>query len=256
MNEDIASCIAGFLGKEEIWGADASTRSSSVRTSGAAIVSIGDVTSGSPPPPPTPVSSLHGIAFSKDRPFQLCHMIETYLENSSLLYSQGRDDGAGPVLTVLYTCSTGEVQFQKAYDALQERFSSLGVSFLREEEKEGGFPTQLRKLLDNLSNNVHYVTFIVDDMIFFEPIPLKAALTILSTRLDVLCVHLKLHPGIMHSHPAGGLPCTRPTFQIALIGGSDNAASLLLSDNVAQNIGSTLLVFSQSQGTGDWNYSW
>ncbi len=182
-------------------------------------------------------------------------MIETYLENSSLLYSKGRDDDAGPVLSVIYTFSAGEVEFQKAYAVLQERFSSQGVSFLREEEKEGGFHTQLRKLLDNLSPNIRFITFLVDDMIFFEPIPLKAALTILSTRLDVLCVHLKLHPGIMHSHPAGGLPCMRPMFIIALIGGSDNAASLL-SDNVAQNTGSTLLVFSHSQGTGDWDYSW
>ncbi len=53
MNEDIASCIAGFLG-EEIWDSAAATRSSSARTSGAAAVNIGGVTSGSPPPPLLP----------------------------------------------------------------------------------------------------------------------------------------------------------------------------------------------------------
>ncbi len=248
MNEDIASCIAGFLG-EETWSA---TRLSSGRTSGAT-VSIGDVTSGSHPQP-TPISSLHGIAFSKDRPFQLCHMIETYLENSGLLYHQGRDYDTGPVLSVIYKFTNGEVEFEKAYAALQERFSPLGVSFLREEETEGGFSTQLRKCLENLPPKVHFITFLVDDMVFFEPIPIKSALTMLFARLDVLCIHLKLHPGVMHTHSAGGLPCVRPTFKIALIGDSDNES--MLSDNMAQNTGSTLLVFPHSQGTGDWDYSW
>ncbi len=247
MNEDIVSCIAGFLG-EETWS---TPRSSSGRTSDVA-VSIGGVTSVSPHP--TPAWSLHGIAFSKDRPFQLGHMIETYLENSNLLYPEGRDHDAGPVLSVIYTVSSGEVEFQKAYATLQERFTPLGVSFLPEEENEGGFQKQLRKLLNNLSPQVHFIVLLVDDMVFFEPIPIKAALTILSTRLDVLCVHLKLHPGIMHTHSAGGLPCTRPTFKVALVEGLDNVSRL--SDNVVQNTGSTLLVFSHSQGTGDWDYSW
>ncbi len=248
MNEDIASCIAGFLG-EEAWSA---TRSSSGHKSGAA-VSIGDGTSGSSHPQPTPISSLHGIAFSKDRPFQLCHMIETYLENSGLLHHQRRDCDTGPVLSVIYTVSHGEVHFEKAYAALQERFSPLGVSFLREEEKEG-FNAQLRKCLRNLSPNVLFIAFLVDDMVFFEPIPNKSALTILFSRSDVLCVHLKLHPGVIHTHSAGGLPCARPTFKIALTRDSDNES--LLSDNLAQNMGSTLLVFPHSQGTGDWNYNW
>jgi hypothetical protein len=146
----------------------------------------------------------------------------------------------------------------------------------------GRFGDQLLDLVAGRSHPARFISFLVDDLIYFDDvnmlqlIDMLVSLSFLFVLLfvefqihvdlfkcdhscqhlqdlhpEVLSIHPKLHPGICWSH-AASKPCARPPLRW-----------MRLANPVADTQPATTgawddccLVFRRSDGTGDWDYPW
>jgi hypothetical protein len=126
------------------------------------------------------------IVFSKDRAFQLGQYLRTLLAKSR---------GATLDVHVLFHVNdkTGTRDFEESYARVQDAFPT--VSF----ERETDFAKQLKELVAGADS---HVLFGVDDALFCGDLPLGDAVAALQARPSLLCVHLRLSPGLNFCHTA------------------------------------------------------
>jgi hypothetical protein len=106
------------------------------------------------------VDTLSGIVFSKDRPLQLFSLLTSYLEKV--------DNPC--TLTVLYSASSPH--YLKAYLTISELFSRSNIYFVKEQD----FRSDLLGMLFRV--NQSHLFFLVDDIIFVEPVDLQRLSTL------------------------------------------------------------------------------
>ncbi|CAM9757082.1 unnamed protein product [Chrysoparadoxa australica] len=196
-------------------------------------------------PPPL----VHMIAFSKDRAFQLGEMLRSS-------YSCLDCAGVEFKVTVLYLCSPSEktqqgTDFFDSYRKLQSDYPE--VEFVQEEP--GCFFPSLRSILQQgrqcagAGTGASLVLWAVDDMFFFERVPLHPLASML-LKNKALSFHTKLHPGVTFSHPASAT-CRVPSFMRG--GKSIEPVELVTSTNASPW---SALLFRRSEGILDWDYPW
>ncbi|CAM9326462.1 unnamed protein product [Phaeothamnion confervicola] len=142
--------------------------------------------------------SVHLVAFSKDRAFQL------HLFLSSLLQRVQREDVSFQA-SVLYLASEADGEdpdFAASYARVAERHPNVAMVA----ERQGCFAEQLDNILQQQHSNGaadSYIAFAVDDMVFFDDFDLRTAVDTLKDDPSVFAFHLKLGPHVTYSHPAG-----------------------------------------------------
>lgn len=97
---------------------------------------------------------LYVIAFSKDRPFQLLHALDTCL----------RHVRAEALRVVVIYSLTGSPQFASAYDEVARAVPD--ATFILEEE--GRFFAQVEDLVGEASDKGGAIMWVVDDMLFYR----------------------------------------------------------------------------------------
>lgn len=105
----------------------------------------------------TPVASVAGVVFSRDRPMQL----------DALLRSYARMVRNPADLDVIY--STSSTAYASAYRDLVASHASPKVKF-HDEDKLGGFSACLNRVVSRVSTRT--VFFLVDDILFIRPVDL------------------------------------------------------------------------------------
>ena len=156
-------------------------------------------------------ASVLALWFSKDRAFQLQQALRTF--------DRFADSGVAAVShAVLYRSSSP--QHQRAYEQLAQRHprvtfvdetSSAAISAAAAEVPGlSHFPLHLRAILSAHPQCGH-VLLAVDDLFFFAPFSLSAALQLMTATPTLLTVHLALHP-LLTFHQPSASPITPPAF--------------------------------------------
>lgn len=162
------------------------------------------------------------LCFSKNRPFQLEHMIRS-LESNLLNEFVGNK-----TVVVLYSSDSRYI------DQYKEVFSrhSLVTSILEQD-----FSLDFCYCLDVVFDKKYQlVMFCVDDLIFTTNVDFSQIRTVFEDT-EVFSLHLKLHPGICYSHASTSV-ANQPTFSI----------QTTASSNISH------MKFRIYEGTGDWRY--
>lgn len=200
----------------------------------------------------TVTPSVRVIVFSKDRAFQLGQYLRTLYAWSS---------GATLDVHVLYrvdspACSAPEARdFAASYARVQAAFP--GVHFVREID----FAAQLKDIVAGAQS---HVLFGVDDALFCGEVPLGAAVAALEARPTLLCVHLRLSPGLSFCHTADAIQ-SLPRWAQVLPTGCGGDLLFLCSCHVWSVIdrrhvrrlrtwGTELALFQGGDGSHDWDY--
>lgn len=119
------------------------------------------------------------IIFSKNRACQLNLLIESINLNADQLFDK---------ITVLYKA---EDEYIDGYELLKTR---TNIDFVEEKN----FRNDLLRIIDD---EIKYITFLVDDAVFFEKITTPKE-TLLNWSDDFVCLSLRLGLNCVYSHPA------------------------------------------------------
>ena len=199
----------------------------------------------------TATPSVRVIVFSKDRAFQLWQYLRTLYAWSS---------GATLDVHVLYrvdspACSAPEARdFAASYARVQAAFPE--VHFVREID----FAAQLKDIVAGAES---HVLFGVDDALFCGEVPLGAAVAALEARPTLLCVHLRLSPGLNFCHTADAIQRLPRWAQVlptkiagAISSSSVHVWSVIYRLHVRRlrTLGTELAWFQGGDGSHDWDY--
>lgn len=154
------------------------------------------------------------ICFSKDRTFQLKEYLRTLINalNSTISVN----------IHVLWTASP---EFEGSYKSLISMFPD--VTF----HQEYDFSAQLIELVQKAQK---YILWGVDDVLYYNTIPLDTIVDTMSSDRSILSTILKLSPNITYCHPSNAESSPPKEFYTFPSG--------------------TLLKYDRTQCTQDWNY--
>lgn len=134
---------------------------------------------------------LNIIILSKDRPMQLCALMESMDNSFSFIKDSQRNNIS---ISVLYKATSSD--FQKGYSILKK---DTGKSFFNQDDSNLSFKEQVLNLF---RDDCEYTMFLVDDILFKNSFNFEI-LKELEKNKRVICVSLRLAKHITFCYPTG-----------------------------------------------------